>query len=438
VSVAERRARRPGAISKDDQFVAADVLLRHLRRGGAAGVPGALTATQWQAIVDEATRQKVAALAWHRLSKGPLRDAIPHDTRERLRHLYLRSAFRNAVLLREAAEAAALLRERGIPVVFLKGVHLAAWIYPEPALRSMADIDFMVPRERLAEAERVFVGRGWGPLPRPDIIEFCQRFPHIAPLLRAEAIPLEIHWSIERPTSPFSIELDELWQRTRSVELLGVPVNVLSTEDLIVHLCLHASYHHRFDRAPLKSLMDVVAVASRHEGEIDWDRMARIANRSGGGRFVYCTLKLAREVLDAAVPPAALDTLERAPADEDMIRVARHYIVTPPVKLPVAYAELRDVHRLSDRLAWLTRAIFLPPNRMRQLYGLPPGSPLVYPYYLFRPFDLLIRRGLLMLRVALRTPDLRPTLQREEGRDRINAWVDRADAGRSSAGSIVA
>jgi hypothetical protein len=29
--------------------------------------------------------------------------------------------------------------------------------------------------------------------------------------------------------------------------------------------------------------------------------------------------------------------------------------------------------------------------------------------------------------MALRTPAMRPTLERERGRDRINEWVDRAD-----------
>jgi hypothetical protein len=52
---------------------------------------------------------------------------------------------------------------------------------------------------------------------------------------------------------------------------------------------------------------------------------------------------------------------------------------------------------------------------------------LVYAYYLVRPFDLLIRRGVLLARVALRTRELRPTLERERSRDRINDWVDRAD-----------
>ncbi len=415
------------AFSSGDRFVAADVLLRHARRGGAAGLPP-VTDAQWEALVDEAVRQRIAAFAWHRLSRGPARSSMPETVQQRLRDLYLRGAFRNTLLLREAADIAARLTARGVPVLFLKGVHLAAHTYAEPALRSMADIDLMVPRDRLADVDRMFVEWGWGPLPRPDIEAFCRRFPHTAPLHKEGSFPFEVHYAIERPTSPFRIDVDGLWERARTIDIEGVPVRVLSTEDLLLHLCLHASYHHRFDRAPLKSLVDVAVVTDRHEGEIDWTGLSERAAVWGASPFVYCTLRLARELLDAAVPEGALEAFGHAPADEEVVRVARQYIVTPPVDLPIAYKELRAAHGLRERLAWATRSLLLPPARMRQVYGLGRGSPLVWAYYLLRPFDLLVRRGLLMLRVALRTPALQPTLERERSRDRINAWVDRADA----------
>ncbi len=417
--------------TKKNQFVGTDVLLRHLRRGGAAGLP-VLTETQWHAVVNEAIRQRVAPLAFKRLKAGPARDAIPPGALQRLSDYYLRSSFRNALVLREATAAARLLGAHEIPLIFLKGVHLAGWIYSEPALRSMADIDLMVPRNRLADAERVFVEQGWGPQPRPDIRVHIARFPHITPLRRKGSLELEIHYAIERPTSPFLIDIDGLWRRAKTVDLEGAQARVLAAEDLLIHLCLHASYHHRYDRYPLKGLVDVAAVAARYEGEVDWDALAQRARAWGAARFVYCTMRLARDLLDAPIPGGALDPLGPEAGDEEVIRIARHFIVTPPVDLPSGYQELRDARGLRDRLAWLTRNIFLPPNRLRTLYGLRAGSPLVYPYYLVRPFDLLVRRGLLMARMALRTPEVRPTLERERGRDRINAWVDGADDASSS------
>jgi hypothetical protein len=420
--------RRPGGphLTKADQFVGTDVLLRHLRRGGPGGLP-ALTDTHWHAVADEAIRQLIAPLAFRRLKAGPARDTIPPAVLQRLSDYYLRSAFRNALVLREAAAAARLLASHDIPCLFLKGIHLAGWIYAEPALRSMADIDLMVPRDRLADADRAFTEQGWGPLPRPDIAAFAARFPHIAPLQRKGSIEIEIHYAIERPTSPFTIDVDGLWRRAKPVAVEGAAAWVLSAEDLLLHLCLHASYHHRWDRSPLKGLIDVMAVADRCEGELDWNALAKRAKAWGADRFVYCALRLARDLLDAPIPPIALQPLGPDAGDEDVIRLVRHFIITPPVNLPSAYKELRGTRGLRDRLAWLTRNTFLPPDRLRRLYSLRAGSWLVYPYYVVRPFDLLIRRGLLLARMALRTPAMRPTLERERGRDRINEWVDRAD-----------
>jgi hypothetical protein len=264
-------------------------------------------------------------------------------------------------------------------------------------------------------------------LPRPDFAERLQRYAHIAPLRREDSIDLEVHYSIERPTSPFRIDATGLWERARRVTLEDVPVGLLSNEDLLLHLCLHASYHHRYDRSPLKGLVDVAAVVTRCEDEMDWTQLSERARAWGADRFVYCTLRLARDVLGAPIPLSALDPLGPRAADEEVIRIARHFIVTPPAQLPRAYQELRETRGLRDRLSWLTRNIFLPPDRLRRVYGLRKGSLLVYPYYLFRPFDLLVRRGLLLARMALRTPELRPTLERERSRDRINDWVDRAD-----------
>jgi len=423
-----RAERRPvgQALTPEDRAIGADVLLRHLRREPANSLP-ALTETQWDAVVSEAIRQRVAPLAFRRIKAGPAHAVIPPPALQRLADYHLRSSFRNVLVLRQAASAAQLLATRGIPVIFLKGVHLAGWIYPEAALRSMADIDLMVPRERLADAEQIFVEAGFGPLPRPDFGERLNRYAHIAPLRRKGSLDLEVHYSIERPTSPFRIDVAQLWERSRQAVLEETPVRLLSAEDLLLHLCLHASYHHRYDRSPLKGLLDVAAVVTRHEADLDWVALVGRARQWGATRFVYCTLRLAREVLDAPIPVPALEPLGPESADEEVIAIARHFIVTPPAELPRAYQELREKRGIRDRLAWLTRNIFLPPDRLRRLYGLRPGSPLVYAYYLVRPFDLLIRRGVLLARVALRTRELRPTLERERSRDRINDWVDRAD-----------
>ena len=405
-----------------DEVVAQRAWLRHLR-GEPDRHDATLTQRQWACLAEQATCHHLRGLTYRLLADGPLADRVPGTVRERLRSYYVDTAIRNALLLRQTGEAAAALAAERIPVLLLKGLHLARFIYPEPALRSMADVDLMVPRDRLADAERVFLDRGWGPVPRPDIEQFCTWSNHLAKLHKDGAPVVELHWSIERPTCPFTLDLDGLWARSRPALLDGVPVRLLAPEDLLLHLALHGSYHHGFDRAALKALVDVNTVVAKHRGELDWAGLAQRANSWGAGGFVYTTFRLAGKILGTPVLASVLRELRHQPADEAIVEVAERYILQPQVELPKAYLELARSRGLRERGLLVLDQVFPPRDTMERIYGLKPGTPLVYPYYLGRLLDLLARRSRLLLRSLLRTEALHPALDREDARLRIESWV---------------
>jgi hypothetical protein len=357
---------------------------------------------------------------------APYRAAIPDAVLRSLRDMFVIRAFRARQLLRETAAALRLLEENGIRTMVLKGTHLAAAVYPEPAFRGMADVDIMVDRARLAAAEALFLERGWGPLPRLDIDRFCEQSNHLAKLWRPDGFVLEIHYHIERPTSPFQIPVEDLWATARPLEIEGVRTLGLAPEELIIHLCVHASYHHRYSRAPLKALLDVRAVLDRHGDTLLWDRLCGLASRWGVGRFVYSTLRLTDLVLGVGIDARSIAGLERQGSDEELVEIARNYIVTPFVDVPEAYETLAEPGGLRKTIRRLARGVFLPAAQMRELYRLRPDSMALPLYYLLRPFDLLYRRGGLLLGLLLRTRRLRPTLRRERDRQIINRWVDAA------------
>jgi hypothetical protein len=413
----------------EDRLAAQRFILEHLCASGATPSLPAPTPQQWSCVFEEAARYRLGPVTYRRLVDGPWAEAAPADVRERLRALYVRNAFRNAILLREAAQAVESLAQAGIPTMLLKGVYLAGFLYEEPALRSMADIDIMVPRARLAEAERIFLARGYGPVPRPDLEAFCTWSNHLAALEKPDAEAIEVHYDIERPTSPFRIDTEALWARARTVRVNGVQAWALSDEDLLLHLCMHASYHHRFDRAALKGLLDVATLLSRRGQSLDWNRVVTTANEWGAGSFVYCTLMLAGSILRAEVPPRAMTELVHEPLDDQMTVVAARYILTPQVELPAGVLEITRQKSMLERLSMLLKNVFLPREQLRQMYRLTPGSWLVYPFYIVRLIDLIARRGGIMLRIALHNRRVQPTLDREEDRREIERWVNRMSAG---------
>jgi hypothetical protein len=185
---------------------------------------------------------------------------MPEAIASSLREAYALSALRNARLFRETAFAVSALSEAGIPTLLLKGLHLASEVYEEPALRSMADLDLMVPLPQLAEAERVLLNRGYGSRPRRDVAAQARRLHHLAGLEHPTGEIIELHHTIEAPTSPFRIESETLWAGARQIQIEDVAAYVLSDEHLLLHLCLHLSYHHGFRRAPLKGLVDLATL----------------------------------------------------------------------------------------------------------------------------------------------------------------------------------
>lgn len=418
---ADTAAADPREYETADQYAAQQAWIALLR--GRAG-PGTtrLSDAQWSWLVEEVTRHELRSLTYRLLADDTTLGA-PAPILETLRPQYVQNAIRNAHLFRHTSQLAKALSARGIPVMLLKGMHLARYLYAEPALRSMADVDIMVPRDRLAEAERVFLDHGYGPTPRPDLEEFCKWSNHLAKLTKPDAPVFEVHWSIERPTSPFRIDLEGLWARSRDATLDGAPVKLLSPEDLVLHLALHGSYHHRFDRSALKGMLDIHTAVVRHASDFDWSALTGRAAEWGASGFLYSTLRLTSEILGTPVPEAVLRQLPRQREDEDVIEVARRYILIPRPELPKAYVRIAKTQSLRERAELLVENLFLPRAKMERVYKLRRGSPLVWAYYPIRVVTLIFRRTSLSLGALFRTSRMRAPLDREEERLRIQAWV---------------
>ena len=429
---ADRAGTRPaGEDGTADQLAAQRAWIALVRDEHTVDPVPALTGAQWSSFADEALRHQMAGLTYRLLTQHPEAHGAPESTLKRLRPAYRDIALRNAVFFRQTSRITKELDARGIPVMLLKGLHLARYTYADPAMRSMADVDIMVPRNRLAEAEQIFLEQGYGPTPRPDLEEFCSWSNHLAKLTKPNAPVFEVHWGIERPTSPFRIDLDGLWARSRTESLEGAAVQVMSHEDLLLHLVLHASYHHRFDRSAFKGLYDIHAVVVRHRDEIDWKALGERAVEWGASGFLFSTLRLTTELLGTPVPASLVRSLPHEREDEEIIEIARRYILMPGQRLPKVYVKLARSQSVGERANLLVQHVFLPRSRMERVYGLRRGTRLLWPFYIYRLGELLVKRGSLPLSELFRAVAMRAPMDREEQRLRIQGWVkDLPGAGR--------
>jgi hypothetical protein len=243
---------------------------------------------------------------------------------ERLFTVRRLTAVHNLLLRQELRKTLEALRQSGIPALALKGVVMAYTTYPDPSLRPMADLDLLVPPGKRAEAVLILRTLGYE---YPEAVLTMRRDPNrclsqvkeFAPPLRLRASPvlLEVHSQLECSEPLFPMSMQEYWSRSILVDLKGLNVRTLCSEDFLFHLCLHQSSWHRFE----KGLLPLVDLKLLLDSRADWN-WAGIVKRSlrcGCATWMYLTLELARDLVGAPVPESFFQALPR-PRDLPLLR----------------------------------------------------------------------------------------------------------------------
>ena len=364
--------------------------IRHNGRPSAR--PPTLRASDWIEILRQAGENGIIPLLYHRLKTVVPAPELPLSAMHDLRDTAVRSAAQSLQIRGELSRILEDFRRHGIAVIVLKGGHLGQVVYESFALRTMVDLDVMVKQDELARAAGVLTELGYAPqYYNVEQVDYA-RHHHIRPMAKPGGIRVEIHWSIAKPTAPFDIDVAAIWQRACQAQIAGVDALVLSPEDLILHLCLHASFSHQF-RFGLRACWDIHEVVRHHRDAIDWDQLVRRAQQWRIGKYVYLTLRLVRELLAADIPAAAIAALEPADFSSEVVSWARGclFATESPSSLSPSMARLWTSRRLKVRVSVLLDTMCPSRVTMARIYRTSPDSRRIYLYYLLRWADLLLR-----------------------------------------------
>jgi hypothetical protein len=392
-----------------------ELLLACLQEGPTPEV-ARLSPTAWEQLIQEAIRLGVAPRLY-----GVVKD---HPLPEKLRSIYLSSAARNIRLYHELSAVLGALQEAAIPVIVLKGAYLAEAVYGNIALRPMDDLDLLLHQSDLALAERKLLDLGYRSTRTLEIAEECMLHHHLPGLTKAGTAPLEIHWHITRPTGPFQMGVEGLWQRAHPVSIAGKQVLALSPEDLLLHLCLHI-LHDEFV-VGLRPLCDVAEILRHDRHPLHWDALAGRAKQWGLNKCLYLVLSLSRELVGASVSDEQLSIFAPTDLDPRFILYARERIfLERQASLPLApnLARLSRAGRLPDKIVTLLQLAFPSPRSLAAGYRLSPSSRWLYLYYLVRLKDLTIRHGPALRRLWGRDTKLLASERPDDRGNTLIAWL---------------
>jgi hypothetical protein len=144
-----------------------------------------------------------------------------------------------AAALWEAEMARRALAPTGMPIVLLKGTAYAAAGLAAGTGRSIGDLDILVPRARLDEAETALLAAGWEWVkPDPYDDAYYRRWMHELPPLihRDRDRMIDVHHTILPLTARITPDADALIADSRALEN---GLRILAPQDMICHAAAH-------------------------------------------------------------------------------------------------------------------------------------------------------------------------------------------------------
>jgi hypothetical protein len=252
----------------------------------------------WASLIRQARAHGVMPLlAWQLGNLG--QQAVPVDVLAQLRADLQDNAVRNLVLSRELLELLALFHQAGIRVLPFKGPTLTVTAYGNLALRRFMDLDVLVHGRDVGKARDVLLARGYqapeGWTARHQALSL-----HTIGQLsfqRGPGMLVELHGSLLPGPFSFALEMDELWSRRQTIDLLGREVPSMAAEDLLLLLCAHGA-KHLWQR--LMWVCDVAELVRAQPG-LCWERAFERARQLHAKGMLLLGLRLALSLLEAPV-----------------------------------------------------------------------------------------------------------------------------------------
>jgi hypothetical protein len=386
---------------------------------------GYVAAADWDAAAALALRQGVAPLLHRRLQAEGALGAVPAHLAGQLEQERRATALDNLHNYGEFHRVARALGKAGIPLIALKGLHLAELVYRDISLRPMSDLDILVPRERVAQCVAVLRGLDYGH--DQELASAVAGMLDTKCNLGLEHATLgtwlEVHWTLDERHGEATDPLPDVWRGARPARLGNAEAQVMSPEFLLLHVCAHLACNHSFAFS-LRALCDIAEIVQVHPA-LDWAAVAEHGSRHYWKRGIAAALRLARDHLGVPVPATALAALGGDALDPAMLAEAMAQVLCA-TSLPEGLVTAPNLLALSaaagprEKAALLWRRVFVPRAELALLYGVPADSPRLALYYAVRLRDLLRRYAAGAWALSAGDPAVAETAARHA---RLHRWI---------------
>jgi hypothetical protein len=332
-----------------------DLLARTLRT---PDVVTHFSMSEWDILVRQTRAAGLLARLAHRFRQHGLTAAIPLAARWHFDAAETLAQKQHTAVRWELQQLRAALADLDCPLIVLKGAAYVAAKLPAAEGRLFNDIDILVPRERLPQAESSLMLAGWHALNLSQYDKrYYRRWMHELPPMRhiQRDTVIDVHHAILPDTARYHPDSAKL--RSRAVAVAGLPgVYVLAAEDRILHSATHLFHDGELPHG-LRDLTDLdLLLRDAAEEPGFWLRLTARADELQLGRSLFYALRYLRHFLDTPIPDSVIASLSSIAPNRATLALMDSIFTRV---LAPAHASCEDAFTPAARLAAFVRAHWL-------------------------------------------------------------------------------
>ncbi len=343
------------------------------------------SSTEWSLFEKMAVDEGVASFAYYLLMQEPhsykVEDFDPRALAT-LRDQEGRVALRNAQLFKHLQRVLSTLSRAEIDVVLLKGADLARWVYPQPGLRPMSDLDLLVSPEDFPRALELVQELGYSeylPEASPGLDKLLGHHAH----LRGSGLGrplLELHYALVASSAfRHAVPLDWFLENLQPLDTDGPgQLYRLNPTSNLVYLSAHQMLQHGGEHGSLIWLLDLHRLLVQNSEDINWQSLATQANLFAWNGALHTALTAVQDCFGTRLSMKILSTLSDQVGPNDALVALKAQ--QAPTRI---LGEIKKLHSLNwhGRIHLFLALAFPSPSYMHWRYRPQPGWmwPLYYP-----------------------------------------------------------
>jgi len=301
-------------------LIAEPVILKVLRNPQSAAV---LAPADWDLLLRQARAARLLGRLALLMREHGVAHSLPQQINMHLEGALVVAARHRVAVEWEIGQIKKALDSAGLPLILLKGAAYVAADLAAARGRSFSDVDILVPKARINQAEAALMMHGWGGSHHNayDQRYYREWMHELPPMQHGKRLTvIDVHHAILPETAASKPDSAKLLAAARALpERPGVMV--LQPVDMVIHSACHLFHEEELDKG-LRDLTDLDALLRGFSAEPDfWQRLVRRANELDLGRVLFYALRYASRLLHTPVPEEAIHAAAAAAPARPLLAV---------------------------------------------------------------------------------------------------------------------